>query len=271
MSHRVHGGRDLHDEAYYEQDAIWQSSQTSPEDLARIEAVRAAIPSGVGSILDVGCGNGIFANAVAGDAVVVGMDRSASALRHVRTAAVRGDGAALPFADHAFDTVVCLEMLEHVPSLSYAATLAEIARVADRRIVVTVPYRQVLKLLPCPVCGHAFNPTYHQRRYDEGDLRDLFRRGPDRFGCTTVTAIGRLDHLIGVALFLPLVPYVFGRRYPETMVCPRCAARPGRPQGTVGVSPPDEGRLAGVKRAAKRLWPKTTRARWYLASYEREV
>jgi SAM-dependent methyltransferase len=266
-----HGGEEPSDAAYYEQDAIWQPRQMSPEDFARIETVRAAIPSGVRSILDAGCGNGIFCNAVAGESMVVGMDRSAAALRSVRTVAVRGDAAALPFADRSFDAVVCLEMLEHVPSPAYAATLAELARVADRRIIVTVPYREAVKLVRCPMCAHSFNPRYHQRTYDARDLRSLFHRDPDRFRCAEVTPIGVLTHFVGVTLLLPLVPYVFGRRYPETLVCPRCGAQPGRHPRTANTLPWWKGRLAGVKEIVKRFWPKTARTRWYLASYEREA
>jgi ubiquinone/menaquinone biosynthesis C-methylase UbiE len=48
-----------------------------------------------------------------------------------------GAAEALPFADDAFDTVVCTHMLEHVQDLPRA--IAELRRVASRRLVVVVP------------------------------------------------------------------------------------------------------------------------------------
>ena len=47
------------------------------------------------------------------------------------------DGAALPFPDDAFDLVLAIEVLEHVPDPD--AVLAEIARVGSGRVVLSVP------------------------------------------------------------------------------------------------------------------------------------
>lgn len=80
-------------------------------------------------LLDVACGGGLLAPHLDGY-THVGLDLTASALDLARrhgVEAVRGDAAALPFADRAFDVVVAGEMLEHVPDT--AAVVAELSRV----------------------------------------------------------------------------------------------------------------------------------------------
>jgi SAM-dependent methyltransferase len=57
------------------------------------------------------------------------------------------DASALPFADHAFDYVVCSHVLEHVPDP--AATAAELSRVA-RAGYVEVPRAASAKILDFP-------------------------------------------------------------------------------------------------------------------------
>src|SRR5579871_5244693 len=52
-------------------------------------------------------------------------------------AALQADATALPFPPGAFDVVTALEMLEHIPDV--AAAVREIARVARRHVVLSVP------------------------------------------------------------------------------------------------------------------------------------
>jgi len=61
---------------------------------------------------------------------------------------VWGDGGALPFVDRSFDTVLCLELLEHVPDPDRC--LAEIARTLrpGGALLVTVPFVAALHALP---------------------------------------------------------------------------------------------------------------------------
>lgn len=53
----------------------------------------------------------------------------------------------LPFADASFDTVLCYEVLEHLPFERFAPCLAAIARVARANVAVSLPdYERCLKL-----------------------------------------------------------------------------------------------------------------------------
>jgi len=62
---------------------------------------------------------------------------------------------ALPFPDRSMDTVLAVHLLEHVDVTVGKAALTEALRVADRRVVVAVPYEKV----PDPAYGHVRTVT----------------------------------------------------------------------------------------------------------------
>ncbi|MEL6583939.1 MAG: bifunctional 2-polyprenyl-6-hydroxyphenol methylase/3-demethylubiquinol 3-O-methyltransferase UbiG [Pseudomonadota bacterium] len=89
------------------------------------------------SVLDLGCGGGFMAEAMAKrGAQVTGLDPAADAIaaaeRHAAETGLNisyltGTAEALPFDDASFDIVVCVDVFEHLEDLD--AVLAEIARV----------------------------------------------------------------------------------------------------------------------------------------------
>jgi len=95
------------------------------------------------AVLDAGCGEGFGMQAVLGEhARAVGLDYSVAAVRLARAqnmaaSFASGDVTRLPFADGAFDLVLCMEVLEHlvVPE----AGLAELCRVSQRWLLLSVP------------------------------------------------------------------------------------------------------------------------------------
>lgn len=99
-----------------------------------------------GSILDVGCGEGVVTERVARltGATTVGVDLGDDEMRaHWSEREARGltfasaSAYELPFEDGSFDCVCALEVLEHLERPRDA--LAEMARVANRTILVSVP------------------------------------------------------------------------------------------------------------------------------------
>jgi SAM-dependent methyltransferase len=108
------------------------------------ELWEGAAPS---SILDVGCGEGVLTVEWAerlGDGRIVGIDlddpklRAEWAKRERPNLEFRAEEATrLSFADDEFDLAAAIEVLEHVPEPE--ATLAEMARVASRHLLVSVP------------------------------------------------------------------------------------------------------------------------------------
>jgi SAM-dependent methyltransferase len=100
------------------------------------------------SLLDVGCGEGVltqkWAQRLGDERRVVGIDLDDPALHGEwakRTApnleyrVMKAEN--LPFADGEFDAATAIEVLEHVPDAEH--TVAEMARVAKRWLLVSVP------------------------------------------------------------------------------------------------------------------------------------
>lgn len=123
--------------------------------------VRANVPQG-GRVLDLGCAFGFGTRGLAGDYRVVGIDLRMEDVRRVPTAfagRLAGDAQRLPFAPRAFDAVICLEVLEHLPNP--AAACAEVARVLrpGGLFVASVPNRGLLAGLDSyNVCSAFFDP-----------------------------------------------------------------------------------------------------------------
>jgi len=99
------------------------------------------------SLLDVGCGEGVLTSDWAGRMgvhPVVGVDLDDPSLQAEWARRTRpnlefrvAEAASLPFEAGQFDMVTAIEILEHVPNPD--ATLAEMARVAQRHLLVSVP------------------------------------------------------------------------------------------------------------------------------------
>jgi 2-polyprenyl-3-methyl-5-hydroxy-6-metoxy-1,4-benzoquinol methylase len=107
------------------------------------------------SLLDVGCGEGVLVEKWArrlGDRRVVGIDlddpnlHAEWARRQAPNLEYRVMKAEnLPFADGEFDVASAIEVLEHVPDPEH--TVAEMARVAQRWLLVSVPREPLWRVL----------------------------------------------------------------------------------------------------------------------------
>jgi 2-polyprenyl-3-methyl-5-hydroxy-6-metoxy-1,4-benzoquinol methylase len=108
-----------------------------------------------GSVLDVGCGEGVLTHEWAerlGERPVVGIDLDDAKLRAEWARRSRpnleyraADATALDFADGELDLAAAIEVLEHVPEPE--ATVAEMARVARRHLLVSVPREPLWRAL----------------------------------------------------------------------------------------------------------------------------
>jgi ubiquinone/menaquinone biosynthesis C-methylase UbiE len=120
--------------------------------LARVQRV-LGILKGLqpANLLDIGSGRGAFLWPLI-DAFpwlpVTAVDRLDYRVADIRAvcdggittlAAAQADATALPFADRSYDVVTMLEVLEHIPDTQRA--LAEVCRVAERFLVLSVPSR----------------------------------------------------------------------------------------------------------------------------------
>ena len=172
--------RDLHEGVW---DGVPKDAQP-PLAEARLAFLRAGLRGGE-SVLDIGCGQGWFAQALceAGFAVI-GADVAAEPLRRARR---RHPGLDLrlleeedswPFADAQFDAVWAGEVIEHVADT--VAWLSELRRVLapGGRLLLSTPAHDVLARLALALRRGAFEAHFdprldHLRFYTRRSLRAL--------------------------------------------------------------------------------------------------
>jgi len=255
---------------YYEQSELWEKDYFSiPEERERIIRTIELIPPDVQTVLDVGCGNGSFLNSLPHKYQAVGLDVSQEALKYVKTKAIHGDIAALPFKSDNFDLVTSLEVLEHLPSGVFERALSELQRVSKKYIIISVPNSEDLdfSLVICPACRCWYNPHYHVRSFDSEKLKILF----EHFALSELNEVGPLEQRPRYNRFLYAAYCLWRNAFPpSTAICPQCGYQLTREQLSVATA-----RSGGVflralrllKPFAKLVWRPQWRRRWLLALY----
>ncbi len=107
------------------------------------------------SVLDVGCGEGVLTHQWAqqlGERRIVGIDLDDEKLKAEWATRRRPNleyrtmlAENMPFAENEFDVACAIEVLEHVPDPAH--TVAEMARVATRHLLVSVPREPLWRML----------------------------------------------------------------------------------------------------------------------------
>jgi SAM-dependent methyltransferase len=242
---------------YYQQAALWDenSGYASPVEQDRADHLaELVLRSGAQTILDAGAGNGIVANRLLELGVdIVALDHSDVAMTGVRTRTVVGDIAMMPFEDNSFDLVLASEVLEHLPVDVFDAARSELARVASRAVIVTVPNRESLYAagVTCPLCQTRSSPWRHMRSFTEGTLTDLipgFRPSAIEAYGPMVDSRGRLEAvLIREALRRSV--------WPATSICPQCGYRVSELKTNRSAAlPPLRRRVARLFRPRAQKW-----------------
>lgn len=121
-------------------------------------------------IIDVGCGLGSYGRGLLADGYEwIGAEVSASDCAELERLGLphrRVDGQTMPFENAAFDAALCIEVLEHIAEPR--AFLAEVRRVAPRRLIVSVPN--------CELLGYLWDHLAVPWHMLEADHRNFFTR-----------------------------------------------------------------------------------------------
>jgi ubiquinone/menaquinone biosynthesis C-methylase UbiE len=212
---------------YYEQSSFWKSNHyTTAAVVERISEAVSSIPIDTKTILDIGCGNGVFLNRLADEFPdrfdkIVGLDPCNEALKYVKTDKVKQNINDLPFEPNSFDLVSCLEVLEHLPQQDFKKGLSEIQRVSSKYILVSVPNDEVLEqfLVLCPKCCCAFNPYFHMRSFNIENLHSLFVD----FQAIAVREIGPASLFYSYKRLMFFLRLCYGSCSPPALsICPQC-------------------------------------------------
>ena len=124
-----------------------------------------------GAVLDVGCGTGYLLSILAARADGAAREFTGVDFQFEPDLAARlpkiqfreADIEKLPFADGAFDTVICTHVLEHVLNIDVA--IRELRRVTAKRLLVIVPLEREYRF--------TFNPHVHFFPYPHSFLRHV--------------------------------------------------------------------------------------------------
>lgn len=131
------------------------------------------------SVCDVGCGTGALLTHIASGRNfkrITGVDfviEDAASLAGVEYVASKVEE--LPFEDKSFDTVVCTHVIEHI--LDYRRAIAELRRIAARRLIIVVPREREYR--------YTFNPHFNFFPYTHSFLRAM-HPVPSRHVCVDV-------------------------------------------------------------------------------------
>lgn len=144
------------------------------------------------AVLDAGCGEGeTLARLVSllppePTGVDLNADSVAFAANRLPHAHIsQADIHDLPFADGSFDLVLCLEVLEHIPSPESA--LSELARVSSSDILISVPHEPWFRLGSLARGKYIKtwgNHPEHINHWNEGSLRSFLNQRVDVISST---------------------------------------------------------------------------------------
>lgn len=242
------------DLGYYEQCQLWAPERylANPRELARFRTLMGLIPPDIGSLCDIGTGNGAFLRFLEDHGFqprMAGLERSKTAADCAlcRAPILEGSIEELPFSDGEFDLVTSFEVLEHLPFGVYEHALREIARVARKSILISVPYREKRTNVRCDYCHCEFHPYYHLRSFDEAGLVGLFQG----FESVRTVTIDVVEPVPSTALRLLRRLRSWRKPLPSMSagtVCPLCAFRSGEQEQGVRRGSVNSRLRASVKR-----------------------
>lgn len=151
--------------------------RNSDKEKKRVADLMGLLPSNIETALDIGARDGFISKLLAERlSHVTALDLEQPTIAHDRIHCVAGDVTALGFPDASFDLVFCTEVLEHIPTNLLGMACNELSRVANRWVLIGVPYKQDIRVgrTTCQECGKNNPPWGHVNRFDESRLRTLF-------------------------------------------------------------------------------------------------
>lgn len=252
----------------YEVDGIWSEEWFSPNDRLRVERLaELALSLNAKTVVDVGCGNGLFLNYLKANHSsaferLCGVERSESAIRHVETERIVSSIDEIALPDNEFDLVSCQEVIEHLPEGIFDQSIEELGRISNKYILISVPYNENLddKLVSCPACSTKFHPEYHMRSFTKESMQHLETH--------LHAKLLDIDYItIKTFVFQKLLATLSGvyKNFPTHTICPMC----GYNENSKLKKNMNSLRANTVRSLVKKIWPTKNHRRWIYALYEK--
>jgi len=265
---------------YYESDRFWDGEAIQDEgNLNRFRVTGALIPDDVESLVDIGCGNGLFVNYMKTyrpELKLLAVDRSKTALKFVKTEKIEGDIISIPLSDHSYDCVSCLEVIEHLPVNVFKEALAELSRVANKYVLISVPYAEELEdnHTQCPQCKSIFNADLHMRNFSDIKMQHLL--SSNGFECVGTKKEGERVSFKGHNRYIRIF-YPNHVRQWRSPICPICGFQGDERLETNMQNNRDSGKVSNANRSfmsyfswlPKLFWPKEKKYYWIICLYKR--
>ena len=144
-------------------------------DLFRFRRVRKYLRGN--SVLDVGCGKAGFLSLIKNDYEIAGTEVNEERIDYCNQVLGQDvitlgnlDGE-LAFGDASFDTVVCLEVLEHLEDPGKA--FRELVRVSRKRVIATVPFNEGPQWFLCLHCARYTPESGHLHTFNRENVKSI--------------------------------------------------------------------------------------------------
>lgn len=195
----------------------------------KTEKILSMIPSDTRTIVDIGCGNGHITNELGLHYDVTGVDRSASALKYVKTKKIEASCDNIPLPDQAFDMSFSSELLEHLEDDVFQRTIGEIKRLSRKYVFISVPNGENIEkfFTECPGCHFRYSISYHLRSLDLEKIKKIFPEykvlNSSESGLKVRyynPTLARLKHRFSPAI--SWIPYYWIPREKRKTMCPKC-------------------------------------------------
>ena len=147
--------------------------------------------SGCKLVLDVGCAEGYVTSYLSKiPAIVVGIDVDPAYLRLAKqkllnASFINASFENMPFRDGIFDSIIILEVLEHLFEAEVGKGLVETFRLIkkDGSLFISVPYKETIRYVTCTNCKNltSAHPSGHLRSLDDQVVASLLPQGLQLF------------------------------------------------------------------------------------------
>lgn len=149
-----------------------------PDGLVARQLISFVKKNAEGSLLDLGCATGNYSVALKNLGYdVKGADVNANYVQHAKERGVEAviiDGK-VPFPDKSFDTVICFEVIEHVPDVD--ALLSEAKRLARKKVLITTPNSEnVFELIQQGLLYEHFAELDHKNFFTRDSLHGILTK-----------------------------------------------------------------------------------------------
>lgn len=169
-----------------------------------------------GSVLDIGAYFGDFLKLARNDGreifgTEVNQERVNTANENLGENVVRigfRNGSLNNFDDNYVDNIVCTEVMEHVQDNIFA--FSELSRVARKRVIVTVPFKETIQQSLCIHCGNYTPLAGHLHSYDLDTFHQII---PEDWMITLQKPFGKIPIIMATRWLNPprsqaLIPFI---------------------------------------------------------------